>query len=55
VDGYVGIEDLNIVLSNWNSGTPPLSLTNIPEPASAILGGVFSAYLLLARLRSGIN
>ncbi|MEZ6189714.1 MAG: esterase-like activity of phytase family protein [Phycisphaerales bacterium] len=55
IDGFVGIEDLNIVLSNWNTGTPPLSLTNIPEPASAILGGVFSAYLLLARLRSGIN
>ena len=34
-DGFVGIEDLNIVLGNWNTGTPPTTGTpSIPEPAT---------------------
>ncbi|MEZ6191109.1 MAG: hypothetical protein R3C45_07420 [Phycisphaerales bacterium] len=33
-DGFVGIEDLNIVLGNWNAGTPPTDGANIPEPTS---------------------
>lgn len=37
-DGFVGIEDLNIVLGNWNAGTPPTGGTpSIPEPASFAL------------------
>ncbi len=55
VDGFVGIADLNIVLGNWNAGTPPLSLIPIPEPASAVIGGVVFTYLLLGRVRPGIQ
>lgn len=42
-DGFVGITDLNIVLGNWNAGTPPPS-SAVPEPgAFALLGlGAFS-------------
>jgi hypothetical protein len=37
-DGFVGIADLNIVLGNWNAGTPPATGTpSIPEPASFAL------------------
>jgi PEP-CTERM motif len=37
-DGFVGIADLNIVLGNWNAGTPPATGTpTIPEPASFAL------------------
>jgi T5SS/PEP-CTERM-associated repeat protein len=39
-DGFVGINDLNIVLGNWNAGTPPISLPNVPEPASLALLGL---------------
>jgi alpha-L-rhamnosidase len=34
-DGFVGIADLNIVLSNWNAGAPPTGRASIPEPATA--------------------
>ena len=35
-DGFVGISDLNIVLGNWNAGTPPTSgESSVPEPATA--------------------
>jgi hypothetical protein len=37
-DGFVGIADLNIVLGNWNAGTPPETGTpSIPEPATFAL------------------
>lgn len=35
-DGYVGIDDLNAVLGNWNAGTPPTANAT-PEPASLCL------------------
>ncbi len=44
-DGFVGLDDLDIVLNNWNAGTPPnAGSPNIPEPASLgmmIVGGMF--------------
>ena len=33
---FVGIGDLNRVLSRWNDGTPPALNAVIPEPASAV-------------------
>jgi GH35 family endo-1,4-beta-xylanase len=38
-DGFVGIADLNVVLGNWNTGTPPTASGNptIPEPATLVL------------------
>jgi hypothetical protein len=38
-DGFVGIADLNIVLGNWNAGTPPPA-NAVPEPATAALLGL---------------
>ena len=39
-DGFVGVDDLNIVLVNWNNGTPPNGGTpSIPEPATLGLLG----------------
>ena len=32
----MGIADLNIVLGNWNEGTPPADVV-VPEPANAVL------------------
>jgi hypothetical protein len=32
-DDFVGIDDMNIVLGNWNAGTPPASGASIQEPA----------------------
>ncbi|GAB4107936.1 MAG: hypothetical protein Kow00105_12590 [Phycisphaeraceae bacterium] len=43
-DGFVGIDDLNIVLGDWNQGTPPVSL--LPEPASYVLLVVCGAALI---------
>ena len=40
-DGFIGIDDLNLLLSNWNTGTPPPSLdTLIPEPTTIGLLGI---------------
>jgi hypothetical protein len=38
-DGFVGIEDLNTVLGNWNAGTPPGGTPGsaVPEPGTLIL------------------
>jgi hypothetical protein len=50
-DGFVGIADLNIVLGNWNAGTPPTASTaNIPEPGTVSLLGLAS---LLVTVRRG--
>ena len=49
-DGFVGIEDLNIVLGNWNAGTPPTSgAPTIPEPASMALLGLGGLAMLRRR------
>ena len=42
-DGFVGLDDLNFMLTNWNQVTPPMALSStVPEPASvtvlALLG-----------------
>jgi len=45
-DGFVGIEDLNVVLGNWNAGTPPgADQLAVPEPGTAIfvLLGILAA------------
>ena len=37
-DGFVGIADLNLVLGNWNAGTPPGG-SAVPEPGTlSVLG-----------------
>ena len=47
-DGFVGIADLNIVLGEWDLGTPPAAGSpSIPEPASLALlsvGGIAVLY-----------
>ncbi len=49
-DGFVGIADLNIVLGNWNAGTPPAGgNASIPEPASMALLGLGGLALLRRR------
>ena len=37
-DGFVGIDDLAVVLGNWNAGTPPTNGSNVPEPGTLALG-----------------
>lgn len=42
-DDFIGIVDLNVVLGEWNLGTPPSGGAAIPEPASLsllVLGGL---------------
>ncbi len=36
-DGFIGIDDLNAVLSTWNNGTPPVPAAAVPEPATLAL------------------
>jgi MYXO-CTERM domain-containing protein len=49
-DGFVGIADLNMVLGNWNAGTPPTGGSpSIPEPASMVLLGLGGLTLLRRR------
>jgi beta-glucanase (GH16 family) len=47
-DGYVGIADLNIILGEWNLGTPPASAA-IPEPAALALFGLGGIAMLRRR------
>jgi PEP-CTERM motif-containing protein len=47
-DGFVGIDDLNMVLGTWNNGTPP-SVTAVPEPASLALLGLGGLAMLRRR------
>lgn len=49
-EDFVGIEDLNTVLGNWNGGTPP-GETAVPEPGSFVLL-VLSGLSLVGRSRS---
>jgi hypothetical protein len=54
-DGFVGIADLNMVLGNWNAGTPPTTGTpSIPEPASSVLMGLAFGMMAMRRNRSSI-
>jgi hypothetical protein len=43
-DGFVGIADLNVVLGNWNAGTPPTVgealAPLVPESANLLVLGV---------------
>ena len=49
-DGFVGLDDLDIVLNHWNEGTPPSGGTpTIPEPASFVLLSVGIATCLRRR------
>ncbi|MEZ6192250.1 MAG: PEP-CTERM sorting domain-containing protein [Phycisphaerales bacterium] len=47
-DGFVGITDLNLVLGNWNAGTPPAG-SAVPEPATLALLGLGGMALLKRR------
>jgi hypothetical protein len=47
-DGFVGIADLNIVLGNWNAGTPPAA-SAVPEPATMALLGLGGLTVLRRR------
>ncbi len=49
-DGFVGLDDLDIVLNNWNAGTPPNGGSpSIPEPASVVLLSLGATALLRQR------
>jgi len=49
-DGFVGLDDLDIVLNTWNNGIPPApSAPSIPEPASLALQGLGSLAALRRR------
>ncbi|MEZ6189884.1 MAG: hypothetical protein R3C45_01160 [Phycisphaerales bacterium] len=53
-DGFVGIADLNIVLGNWNAGTPPAAGNpSIPEPATVLVWGAGCGCLSLRRRLKG--
>jgi hypothetical protein len=53
-DGFVGIEDLNAVLGNWNAGTPPPTevLALVPEPAAVCWLGVGLLGVMRRKLES---
>ena len=48
-DGFVGIGDLNIILSNWNAGElppPSAGVAIVPEPAGATFVLVLASAVL---------
>ncbi len=49
-DGFVGIDDLNLILGNWNQGTPPTTGGTIPEPGTLALLGL-GCYAITTRRR----
>ncbi len=51
-DGFVGLDDLDIVLNTWNNGTPPTAggAPSIPEPASLALLTTGAVALLRRRM-----
>ncbi len=50
-DGFVGLDDLDIVLNTWNNGTPPSGGSpSIPEPASLALLATGGIALLRRRM-----
>lgn len=48
-DGFVGIDDLNIILGNWNTGSPPAASDVIPEPGTLALLGLGGLAVLKRR------
>ncbi len=51
-DGFVGLDDLDIILNHWNEGTPPTGGSpSIPEPASATVLGLSMCLFGLRRNR----
>ena len=50
-DGFVGIDDLNVVLGNWNAGTSPTGGNAVPEPGTLVLAAASGLTLLHNRRR----
>ena len=48
-DGFVGLDDLDIILGNWNASSPPTDGANIPEPGAAAVMGLGVAMFLKKR------
>ena len=47
-DGFVGLDDLDIILNHWNEGTPP-SGSAIPEPGTLAVIGLGSLAMMRRR------
>ena len=48
-DGFVGLDDLDTVLGNWNAGTPPDTDAAIPEPGVMVLLVVSACCVVMRR------
>ena len=44
-DGFVGVDDLNRTIENWNKGRLPVAVATVPEPTG------IACFLLLPALR----
>ena len=52
-DGFVGLDDLDIVLNHWNEGTPPSGGSpTIPEPGSLMLLAAGAAGVAVRRRKA---
>ncbi len=52
-DGFVGLDDLDVVLNHWNQGTPPSGGTpSIPEPGSLMLLAAGAAGVAVRRRKA---